>query len=66
MALDSLSLIALLLLTVIVAYFVIERITQSPKTEVLDDVEKVSETPDALDIPEGREEENENGTEKSD
>jgi sugar phosphate permease len=66
MSLDSLSLIALLLVTVIVAYFVIKRITQSPKAEVLEDVEKVSETPDALDIPDDEEEENKNGTEKSD
>ena len=32
---------------------------KSPKTEVLEDVEKVSETPDALNLPDEEEEKNE-------
>jgi hypothetical protein len=48
MALDSLLLLLLLLVTFILAYFVIKRMIKSPKTEVLEDVEKVSETPDVF------------------
>jgi len=59
MALDSLLFILLLLVTFILAYFVIKRMIKSPKTEVLEDVEKVSETPDALNLPDEEEEKNE-------
>lgn len=59
MALDSLLLLLLLLATFILAYFVIKRMIKSPKTEVLEDVEKVSETPDALNLPDEEEEKNE-------
>lgn len=59
MALVSLLLLLLLLVTLILAYFVIKRMIKSPKTEVLEDVEKVSETPDALNLPDEEEEKNE-------